>query len=364
MTDDPSPSTRFMFALYGGLIVLFGILFSFDTNIALVALLVLFSGLFSGLTIGILGLSPEDLKIEADLGSRLAKKILPVRQKGNLILSTLLVSNVIVNSVLSIFLSDVATGVIGGIIAIALITVFGEILPQSIAIKHGLKMGYMSLPLLYVVMTLLYPITRPVAWALDKAIGKELPAIYSKRKLSKVLEHVEEQGIIDEDEEQILLGGVSFSEKYVGDVMTSIEKVFLLPETTLLSGEKLREIYESGHSRIPIYDEDIHDIVGILYVKELIAINPEDNTPVTDVMSADVPKVMASEHLDAVLNKFKLKKKHLFAVYATDSDAAGIITLEDIMEEILQDEIVDETDFEENGAKKKKTEKSGYGMLV
>jgi metal transporter CNNM len=352
MTDDPSPSIRFIFALYAGLIALFAALFAYDTNIALIALLVLFSGLFSGLTIGILGLSPENLKIEADLGSHLAKKILPVRKRGNLILSTLLVSNVIVNSVLSIFLSDVASGVIGGIIAIALITIFGEILPQSLAIKHGLKMGYVSLPFLYIVMALLYPITKPVAWALDRVVGKELPNIYSKRKLSKILEHVEDQGIIDEDEEQILLGGVSFSEKYVGDVMTPIDRVFLLPLTTILSEEKLHEIYASGHSRIPIYDEDIHDIVGLLYVKKLIAIHPRDNTPVEEVMSEDVPKVMASEHLDAVLNKFKLKRKHLFAVYDTNSDAAGIITLEDIMEEILQDEIVDETDFGERAKKK------------
>lgn len=339
--DEPAPLRIAL--IYILLVAVFATLVVFSREIGLITILVAFSGLFSGLTIGILGLSEENLEIEANMGNPYAQVILPVRKDGNLVLSTLLVSNVVVNSVLSIFLSEISSGVIGGLAAIALITVFGEILPQSFAVKHGLRMGYFALPLLRFAIAVFYPITKPISLLLDRIIGGSIPAIHSKRKLSKMLEYIEERGIIDRDEERILLGGVSFSDKRVSDVMTPIDDAFMLPEDAILSDELLHDIYASGYSRIPVYGKDRYDIVGILYAKKLAIVNPEDETPVSRMMSEEVPKIMASEKLDAVLNKFKLKKKHLFVVYHTDSDAEGVITLEDILERIIGD-IEDETD--------------------
>ena len=339
--DEPAPARVAL--IYVLLIAIFATLIIFQREIGLIALLVAFSGLFSGLTIGILGLSEEDLEIEASMGNAYARAILPIRQSGNLVLSTLLVSNVVVNAILSIFLSEISSGLIGGAISIVLITIFGEILPQSFAVKHGLRMGYFTLPLLRLALALFYSVTKPISLALDKLVGDALPAIHSKRKLSKVLEYIENQGVIDRDEERILLGGVSFSDKRVSEVMTPIEDAYMLSQTRVLSDELLHDIYASGFSRIPVYGEDRHDIVGLLYTKKLSIVNPEDETPVVEVMSDEVPKIMASEKLDAVLNKFQLKKKHLFVVYHTDADAEGIITLEDILERIIGD-IEDETD--------------------
>jgi len=356
--DEPAPLRIF----FGYLVLLsaFSGLIVFSQEFGLIVLLIAFSGLFSGLTIGILGLSEEDLEIEANMGNPYAQSLLPVRRSGNLVLSTLLVSNVIVNSGLSIFLSEISSGLIGGITAIALITVFGEILPQSFAVKHGLRMGYFSLPLLRLLIAILYPLTKPVSILLDRLVGDALPAIGSKRKLSKVLEYIEDRGIIDHDEERILLGGVSFSDKRVSDVMTPLGETFMLSEEAVLTDALLHEIYAAGYSRIPIFrgSDAIHDIVGILYVKKLSIVNPEDRLPVASVMSDDVPKIMASEKLDTVLNKFKLKKKHLFVVYHTDSDAEGIITLEDILERIIGD-IEDETDDPKHAAEIRDQEKGG-----
>lgn len=339
--DEPASSRIAL--IYFLLFTVFATLIVVHREIGLIALLVTFSGLFSGLTIGILGLSEEDLEIEANMGNRYARAILPVRRNGNLVLSTLLMANVVVNSILAIFLSEISSGVVGGLLAITLITVFGEILPQSFAVKHGLRMGYFTLPILRIAMAASYPLTKPIALLLDRLVGDSLPAIHSKRKLSKMLEYIEHQGIIDRDEERILLGGVSFSDKRVSDVMTPIDDAFMLPETAILTDGLLHGIYAAGYSRIPVYGGDRHDIVGLLYAKNLAIVNPEDGTSVAEMMSTEVPKIMASEKLDAVLNKFKLKKKHLFVVYHTDSDAEGIITLEDILERIIGD-IDDETD--------------------
>ncbi len=344
--DEPAPS-RLAF-IYILLTAAFATLFLFDREIGFIVLLVAFSALFSGLTIGILGLSVEDLQIETNLGNPYAKAILPLRKRGNLVLSTLLVGNVATNSILSIFLSELSSGILGGLTAIVLITLLGEILPQSFAVKHGLRMGYFALPLLRLAILLFYPVTKPVAFLLDRLVGDSIPAIHSKRKLSKVLEYIEDQGIIDRDEERILLGGVSFSEQRVTDVMTPIKDAFMLPETAVLTDTLLHEIYTAGYSRIPVYGKDRYDIVGILYAKKLAIVNPEDETPVAKMMSREVPKIMASENLDAVLNKFRLKRKHLFVVYHTDSDAEGIITLEDILERIIGD-IEDETDDPKHG---------------
>lgn len=342
MTSERNEASRIVL-IYLLLAAIYVTLVIVRNEIGLVAILISCSALFSGLTIGILGLSAEDLQVESSLGNPYAKAILPFRRRGNLVLSTLLVGNVVVNAFLSIFLSELTSGLIGGIMAIALITVFGEILPQAFAVKYGLKMGYFTLPLLRIAIALFYPVTRPLSLLLDRMIGTSLPAIRSKRKLSKMFEYVEGQGIIDRDEGRILLGGVSFSDKRVSDVMTPIEEAFMLPETAVLSDGLLHDIYAAGYSRIPVYGEDRRDVVGLLYAKRLAVVNPEDGTTVAEMMSDEVPKIMASEKLDAVLNKFKLKKKHLFVVYHTDSDAEGIITLEDILERIIGD-IEDETD--------------------
>lgn len=330
--------------LYATLVVVLITLTVFWREIGLVTILVSFSGLFSGLTIGILSLSVEDLKIESDMGNRYAKAILPIRKRGNLVLSTLLLSNVVVNSVLSIFLSEMSSGVVGAILSIILITVFGEILPQALAIRHGLRLAYFALPILRVAVAVFYPVSMPISMLLDRLVGDALPSIRSKRKLSKVLEYIEDQGIIDSDEERILLGGVSFSDKRVSDVMTPIDEAFMLPDTAILSDGLLHDIYASGYSRIPIYHEDRYDIVGILYAKKLAIVNPEDGTVISEVMSTDVPKILSNANLDGVFNKFRLKKKHLFIVYHADSDAVGVVTLEDILEKILGAHIEDETD--------------------
>ena len=111
-------------------------------DIIIVLALITSSGMFSGLTIGLMGLSIDDVQRSADLGDKNASKVLPVIKSGNLLLVTLLLGNTAVNATLSIFLGGVVgTGLMAGVISTALILVFGEILPAAALTRHALVVG-------------------------------------------------------------------------------------------------------------------------------------------------------------------------------------------------------------------------------
>ena len=151
----------------------------------IVIILVLLSGLFSGLTLGLLSLDKNELKRKISLGNKQAKKVYTVRKKGNLLLCTLLLGNVAVNSTLAIFLGNIASGVIAGLIATGLIVIFGEIIPQATFARYALAVGARTAWLVKIFIIILFPICWPIAWVLDKTLGEEMPTVYSKKELMK-----------------------------------------------------------------------------------------------------------------------------------------------------------------------------------
>jgi len=157
-------------------------------EIAIITSLIILSGLFSGLTLSLMSLNKYELKRKADLGDSNAAKVYPIRSKGNLLLCTLLVGNVLVNSVLSVFLGGMMKGAIAIGISTTLITIFGEILPQASFSKHALKVGARLSILVNVIMFILYPVCKPIACILDKLLGTEMNTIYSKKELKAIIE--------------------------------------------------------------------------------------------------------------------------------------------------------------------------------
>ncbi len=153
----------------------------------IVIILVLFSGLFSGLTLGFFSLNKDDLQRKSDLGDAKAKKIYEVRRKGNLLLTTLLVGNVAVNATLSIFLGSIASGFVAGLTATGLIVIFGEIVPQASFSRYALVLGAKFAWIVKVFIFILLPVCWPIAWILDKMLGEEMPNVYSKRELIKLI---------------------------------------------------------------------------------------------------------------------------------------------------------------------------------
>ncbi len=326
----------------------------------IVLILVFFSALFSGLTLGFFSLNKDDLERKAELGDEGARKVYKVRKNGNLLLCTLLIGNVAVNSALSIYLGSIASGVVAGFIATALIVIFGEIIPQAAFSRYALDLGKRFVPLVNFFVFIFYPISYPIALVLDKILGEEMPTVYSKKELVKIIEDHEDlkESDIDEDEERIIKGALSFSNKTVKDIMTPRTEVIAFPANLKFNKETILKIKKTGRSRIPIYENDLDDIVGILYTKDLIGSLASTKT-LRALSRKDVIFVDSTKHLDDLLNAFKKQKHHLFIVLDEYGAMSGIVTIEDVLEEIIGAEIVDEFDKHEDLQKvaKRKMEK-------
>ena len=310
-------------------------------------ILISLSALFSGLTLGLLSLDVHTLKRQANLGNKDAIRIYPIRKRGNLLLTTLLLGNVTVNTTLSVFLGSIASGVVAGITATTFIFLFGEIIPQAVISRHGMWFGARTAPFVQILIYIMYPVTFPIAWALDKALGAELPTIYSKHELMEIItEHeVSEESPIDSDEKRIVHGALQFSHKSVKEVMTPLDKVSMYPVTQKLTEQFFEKAAEDGYSRYPVYSETRTNIVGILYTKDLIV--EDENITIQETEDAFERRLLIvkpDELLDAVLARMLKQKQHLAIVLDISEKAVGVISLEDIIEEIIQVEIEDEGD--------------------
>ena len=310
-----------------------------------VIVLVSFSGLFSGLTLGLLGLDKSELERKIQLGNIAAKKVYSVRRKGNLLLCTLLLGNVAVNSALAIFLGNIASGFLAGILATGLIVIFGEIIPQATFSRYALQFGANTAWLVKIFIFVLYPVSFPIAFVLDKALGEEMNTIYSKRELVKIIaEHkVATESEVDEDEHRIVKGALSFSDKTAQKIMTPRTVLYLLEINDVLSDELLDEIREEGFTRIPVYDGSLDNVVGVLYSKDLIGIR--SGKMVSDFSNRHkILKISLETKLDDLLNLFIKSKTHLALVLDEYGGLDGVVTLEDVIEEVFSVEILDETD--------------------
>jgi len=312
----------------------------------IVLILLAFSAAFSGLTLGLMSWDAQELKRKADSGDADAAALYPIRLDGNLLLTTLLVGNVLVNAVISIFLSSLTTGVIAVVLSTALIVIFGEILPQATFNQNGIALGARFIWVVRALLFVLYPIAKPIAWTLDKLLGSELPNVYSKQELMKIIEEHEDShnSEVDEDEERIIKGALTFSDKKVEDIMTPRTVVHAFDVDDVINENLLQEVRDSGLSRFPVFEEDMDSIVGMLYTSQLIG---KDNlgARVGDIASKEVRFIRDEASLDDALQMFLKTHKHLSIVEDEFGGMAGGITLEDILEEIIRTEIVDERDI-------------------
>lgn len=311
----------------------------------IIVFLLLLSGLFSGLTLSLLSLDKNELKRKCSLGDKRAQKVYSVRKNGNLLLCTLLLGNVGVNSVLAVFLGSITNGFLASLMATGLIVIFGEILPQATFSRYAMEIGAKTVWIVNFFIFLLFPISWPISWILDRMLGEEMHTIYSKKELMKIVEEHEEmeESNIDADEERIVKGALSFSDKTVRSVMTPRRVVYALEAKSIIDKKLLENIKKSGFTRIPIYRKSIDDIVGVLYSKDLIDI--KIGLRIGDVYRKQGLIIVSEDlKLDQLLDIFIKTKTHLACVKNEYQEFDGVVTLEDVIEEILRIEIVDETD--------------------
>lgn len=312
----------------------------------IVTLLVIMSGIFSGLTLGYFSLDLAGLERKVNIGDIHAEKVYPIRKRGNLLLCTLLLGNVAVNSAMAVFLSSIATGLVAGLVSTGLIVIFGEIIPQASFSRHALLVGAKMAWFVRLIILLLYPVTFPISWILDKVLGEEIPTVWGKRELKEIIKQSEDSNktSVDEDEERIVIGALEFSDKLVADVMVKPPNIFTVDSSDQLGAILLQKIKNASHSRIPVVKEN-NRIDGVLFVKDLITYSPKTESAVIEIMRKEGYIFLNDQlKLDQAMNQFIQSKTVMGLILDDRNQFIGIITLEDILEEIVQQEISDEDD--------------------
>ncbi|XP_057438802.1 putative DUF21 domain-containing protein At1g03270 isoform X2 [Lotus japonicus] len=390
--------------------------------------LVLFAGIMSGLTLGLMSLSLVDLEILQRSGSSTEKKqaaaILPVVIKQHQLLVTLLLCNACAMEALPLYLDKIFHPVVAVLLSVTFVLCFGEIIPQAICTRYGLYVGANFVGLVRVLMFICYPIAYPIGKVLDVLLGHQDDLFRRAQLKALVSIHGQEAGKggeLTHDETTIISGALDLTEKTAGEAMTPIESTFSLDVDSKLDWEAIGKILARGHSRVPVYNGNPKNIIGLLLVKNLLTIRAETETPVSAVSIRRIPRVPADMPLYDILNEFQKGSSHMAAVvkvaresknpqeacymgksknekftkhsskltvpllarsseksdnvadigkappnhdadkqcqknstatngdhrfhdYDEDGEVIGIITLEDVFEELLQEEIVDETD--------------------
>ncbi|GLI66609.1 hypothetical protein VaNZ11_010530 [Volvox africanus] len=400
--------------------------FLFTLYICISLFLVLMAGLMSGLTLGLMSLDTVELEVLKRSGTpeerACAIKIMPVIKHQHFLLVTLLLCNAAATEALPLFIDRLADPVTAVILSVSVVLIFGEIIPQAVCSRYGLKVGAYSAWFVRILMTICSPIAWPIGKLLDFMLGPDHSALFRRAQLKALVDlHGSGAGFggtLSEDEVHVIRGALDLTNKVACRSMTPLNKVFMLSTEDRLDERTLQAILMSGHSRIPVHREGNRKaIIGLILVKELVLINPADNTLVSSLRLRELPRLAAETPMYDMLKLFETGKSHMAVLTRApgapplspghaDGDMAsgasvlggrkpmgaswqthprgaparrlgsgalqnsrdgyvalmdgygspggvgfgeaepvGIITIEDVIEELLQEEIIDETDL-------------------
>ncbi|PRQ22158.1 putative gliding motility-associated protein GldE [Rosa chinensis] len=294
----------------------------FFIHILVIVFLVCFAGLMSGLTLGLMSLSLVDLEVLAKSGKpssrKHAAKILPVVKKQHLLLCTLLICNAAAMEALPIFLDGLVPAWGAILISVTLILLFGEIIPQSVCSRYGLAIGAAVTPFVRVLLWVCFPLAYPISKLLDYLLGHGHVALFRRAELKTLVDmHGNEAGKggeLTHDETTIIAGALELSEKTARDAMTPIAETFAIDINAKLDRNLMNLIMEKGHSRVPVYYEEPTNIIGLVLVKNLLTVHPEEETPVKNVTIRKIPRVRETLPLYDILNEFQKGHSHMAIV--------------------------------------------------
>jgi metal transporter CNNM len=304
------------------------------------------SAICSGLNVAVMSLDMADLRRKAKLGNKQAKRVLPLRRNVHLLLASILFTNVAVVSATSLVLGERFNGIIAGLIGTLLIVIIGEVFPQALLSKNSLAWTSRLSPLISLMIFITYPVSKPLQLLLDKLFPHKRGALQTRSELGLLItEHLtNETSELDEDEVEIMRGALTLSEKRVRDIMTPIEKTYWLTPDTRLDDATVDQIKDQSFSRIPVLNKELTKCYGVLLMKELIDIDFDELDLRVEDLSLHASKLVGSmTALDTLFRKFIGAGAHLIPV-EKDDKIIGIVTIEDLIEEILGHEIEDETD--------------------
>ena len=324
-------------------------------KVFILLLLLLSSALVSGSEVAFFSLSPSYIKEAVNATSKPLRIIAQLRKNPRRLLAIILLLNNLINiatvllfaSMTSLFFESISQPSLRFLAEVGMITtivlLFGEILPKIYANKNPEGFAKrMSIPIylldIYVFFALTYPMSY-LTFVLQKRLGK-IGSNISVDHLSQALEMTDDSETT-KDEQKILKGIVTFGNTDTKQVMCPRIDVFALDEETSFT-EVVSKIVSKGFSRVPVYRETIDTVIGVLYVKDLLSHFDKENYEWTKLLRAPyfVPE---NKKLDDLLQEFQVKRIHLAVVVDEYGGTSGVISLEDVIEQIVGD-ITDEFD--------------------
>jgi metal transporter CNNM len=378
----------------------------------MVAVLTLFAGMMSGLTVGYLSVDQLTMELRETTGTQMEKEyskvILPVLSNRHWLLCTLLLMNSFAMEALPVFLDRVFSRFAAVVISVTLLLIFGEVIPQALCTgPRQIQIAAMAAPMTRFLMIISWPITFWLGKALDIILGeqgktryqnqdlKALVEMHTYEALKKISEEEEKNPYIaredipkpsntmglSPEEANLMISALEIREKKVVEIMIHFDKVYSIKHEEPINRKKVLEILEKGFSRIPVFrNDDKTDLIGILRIKQLINIDFNQNRSLKELgIRLKLPLVISPNMtLIDLLREFRKGKSHMAFITEqvellqsklglnrnnsvqfnlryneTFSEAKkikvlGIVTLEDVIEQIFNLEIMDEEDYEKS----------------
>jgi len=324
---------------------------SLGMTIAII-LLICMSAYFSATETAFSSMNRIRLKTRADDGDKRAAMVLAMSEDYDRLLSTILIGNNIVNITATTLAAVLFTKLVGQeygptvstIVLTVAVLVFGEVTPKSIAKEQPEKFAMAAAPLLRVLLVVLLPLNFLFSlWKklLNRIFHTKDDQGITEEELITMVEEAEEEGGLDEHESELIRSAIEFGDLEVGDILTPRVDVYAVPRTATME-EVAAAFTESGYSRLPVYQDSIDDIVGVIHEKDFYAARFRGQTSLEGFIGA-VHFTTLTTPLDELLRTLQLEKGHMAVVVDEYGGTEGIVTMEDIIEELVG-EIWDEHD--------------------
>lgn len=285
-----------------------------------------------------------ELKRQARKGNPDAMKVYPVRAYGVQLWIFMWAILGFLTSCIVILLDNLLGPFWTIAINVPLIIVVHSILPWTRRPKPNLHMAAIVSPYVERILRFLYPVMKHFERFVGRWIQPEpMLLIQSKEELIEILHHnAEEFDNVNKDELKIAENALVFGEELVGDHMTPLNTIHFIKADELLTPVVLGELHDSGHSRFPVYEGTNQNIVGTLYIKD--ALQQKNPKAAAELMRHDVYYINEQQTLDHALKAFIKTKHHMFTVVNEFEDVVGVLTVEDVIEQIVGKPILDEFD--------------------
>lgn len=326
------------------------------TRIILLIVLLLCSAFFSMTECALSYASVIKLRVLEDEGKKSAKLVLKCLDKFDNFIITGLIGNNVVNIFFSVLMTSLCTYLLTGIISPAsinqvtvvvstisatiLVFFFGEIIPKSIGKAFPNAVSMICIYPLYGLSIIIYPLVmlfRGLLWLVKKIFkAKEEDVILDEEDFQDIVDSIEEQGLIEKEESEIIQSAVEFDDMKVKQVMCQKENIVALDYNKKLTKDELIDyILDNPYTRIPVYKENLDHIIGILHTQKLLKSLMYTDNYSLDALLVEPIFVRPNVHLDTIFDEFRKKRTHMAVVQDKEGHTLGIVTMEDVLEELV-----------------------------